>query len=454
VEFNLFILMVFGIVSIQIHTDLLLPPEDSLSLISSERVSRRPNQTLSQAKPHLEPKPEPKPEPKIASIDSLTGVRIVAALWVLVSHIDRELFTWFPITRLLEPVIASGFLGVDLFFILSGFIIAYNYAPRFDAGSSSEPFGTSNSQQKSAWTQMYVQFLWLRIARLYPVHLVTLLAVLVLVAASSLTGANLADDNNFGALDFVRNLFLVHAWGSYDFNWNSPAWSISAEWFAYLMFPLFALLSARVNSKWQVPVMLAVLLVLPLANLGDASNPLLNVLHLLRITTEFLAGCLLYRLHSRRAGSGLPWNIITPLSGVLTVVAAALLFKFASTSFWVVPLMALFVYGVAQQKGLLTSGLSGARMVFWGQVSYSLYMTHTVVRMVLRKLVPFAHFADASLLVRLGLLGVYLFSFAAVAALTFLLIEEPARHWLRKSMLFKKIPVESVLGLSEFSRIK
>jgi peptidoglycan/LPS O-acetylase OafA/YrhL len=332
---------------------------------------------------------------------------------------------------LLEPVIASGMLGVDVFFILSGFIISYNYAARFDA-QPLEVRGKVAGQAGRAWRQMYGRFLWLRLARLYPVHLVTLLAVLGMYVVSQVLHVKLNLDSRYDAIDFVRNLFLVHAWGSFDFNWNGPAWSISAEWFAYLLFPVFALLTARVKGHWQLVSVFVVLLLLPLANLFDANNPFSNILHLLRVSTEFLAGCFLYRLHARGAGSSLPWPILTPLAGVLSVAVAALLFVLGTTLFWVAPLLAVFVYGVAQQQGGFTSSLASPGMIFWGQVSYSVYMTHSLVRTVLRKALPFTHFVDASLLVRLGLLGLYALCFAGVAVLTYLLIEEPARHWLRK----------------------
>ena len=374
----------------------------------------------------------------LESIDALTGVRILAALWVLISHMDQELFTLFPASKVLQPFIGSGFLGVDLFFILSGLIISYNYAPRFDgtlgsSTSSSTALSLNRAEQRADWWRMYVRFLWLRIARLYPVHLLTLFAVLGMYLASQVMHVKLNLEDGYGAFDFVRNLFLVHAWFSYGFNWNGPAWSISAEWFAYLMFPLFAVLTARVKNNWQVLATLAVLVTLPLLN-SFGNNPLLNILHLLRITSEFLAGCLLYRLYARGAGSSLPWPILTPLAGVLVVVAAVVLEPLGTTLFWVSPLLALFVYGVSQQRGAFALALAGPRMVFWGQVSYSLYMTHSIVRTVLRKFLQYQHFADSSVLIRLGILGVYGLCFAGAAVLVYLYVEEPARHWLRKRM--------------------
>jgi peptidoglycan/LPS O-acetylase OafA/YrhL len=391
--------------------------------------------------------------PSLTAIDSMTGVRILAALWVLISHLDQELYTWFPKTRVLEPFMASGLLGVDLFFILSGFIISYNYAARFDGSSSSTRAGAGHAgvfpanqsgnqsgdqtgDQTTGWFKMYLRFLWLRIARLYPVHLITLLAVLVMYITSKLLHVKLNLDDGYGAVDFIRNLFLVHAWFSYDFNWNGPSWSISAEWFAYLLFPIFAILTARVPARGQVLATLLVLLLLPVVNLFGEDNPFLNVLHLIRITTEFLGGCFLYRLYARGAGSNLPWAVLTPSVGLLIVGVAAFLFLIGTTPFWVVPLLAIFIYGVAQQQGRFSFVLAGPRMVFWGQVSYSLYMTHSIVRTVLRKALPIMHFEHSSILIRFGLLGLYAICFAGVAALTYLWIEEPARRWLRKNASF------------------
>jgi peptidoglycan/LPS O-acetylase OafA/YrhL len=162
------------------------------------------------------------------------------------------------------------------------------------------------------------------------------------------------------------------------------------------------------------------------------NNPLLNVLHLVRITTEFVAGCLLYRLYIRGAGSSLPWPVLTPFVGILVIVVAAVLEPLGPSLFWVSPLLALFVFGVSQQRGAFTLALAGPRMVFWGQVSYSVYMTHSIVRTILRKLLQYQQFADSSVLIRLGIFGVYGLCFAGAAVLTYLYVEEPARHWLRK----------------------
>src|ERR1700730_17710246 len=105
-------------------------------------------------------------------IDSLTGLRGVAACWVMLMHFREVTPTriWqFPI---LDSIIANGAYGVDVFFVLSGFVISYAYATSFSA--------------RLRWNDIY-QFLAYRFARIYPVHLATFAFMEVLFAARALT---------------------------------------------------------------------------------------------------------------------------------------------------------------------------------------------------------------------------------------------------------------------------
>ena len=121
----------------------------------------------------------------LPEIYPLTGVRALAALWVLLFHLHEKLDSAFPGFRFLfDPVILHGYLGVDLFFILSGFIISYNYAQRFSV------FRIST----------YLEFLWMRFARLWPVHFV----ILTMYAALLLGG------NHFGISS--KHSYL-YSWG-------------------------------------------------------------------------------------------------------------------------------------------------------------------------------------------------------------------------------------------------
>ena len=96
------------------------------------------------------------------------------------------------------------------------------------------------------WTRSYFRFLVRRIARIYPLHFLTLLCSQPLLFLWDQP----APTPQSSLPDFIHNLFLVQAWGVTDhLSFNSPAWSISAELFCYLLFPLFMLLAGRVVPR-------------------------------------------------------------------------------------------------------------------------------------------------------------------------------------------------------------
>src|SRR3954447_23968432 len=131
----------------------------------------------------------------------------------------------------------SAWLLVDLFFVLSGIVMSLSYV-RGDFGRFS-----------------LREFMLRRFARVYPLHLVTLLAALLfrllrigLVALGVVIAVpNAFEVNNF--YSFVLNIFLLHSMGFIDYlSWNAPSWSISVEFYTYLVFGLVVLLAQRVGS--------------------------------------------------------------------------------------------------------------------------------------------------------------------------------------------------------------
>jgi len=172
----------------------------------------------------------------------LTSIRGLAALLVVFYHIKHYLL---PLAFLgvFYPLFADGYLAVDFFLVLSGFIISYKYAVDFKAGVSAN----------------YLDFMSRRLARIYPLHAFVMLCFLTLPIGLYVTGRGY-DSSTFGVGSFLAKLFLVDLWWvgtpTWD-NWNVPSWTISGELFAYLIFPLFVYVYQAVGTRlrwrcWRV----------------------------------------------------------------------------------------------------------------------------------------------------------------------------------------------------------
>ncbi|MGQ9367011.1 acyltransferase family protein [Azospirillum sp. ST 5-10] len=299
---------------------------------------------------------------------SLTPVRGIAALWVVLYHYS---FQYFPnlhpeaYTHLVE----KGYLAVDLFFMLSGFVMTHVYRGSFGRGTVGG----------------YRDFLKARIARLYPLHLV----VLVLFVATALgsrameyaaTGSfemiPLEGSRSLGAL--LANLFMLQGLDAGSLSWNYPAWSISLEFMAYLVFPFllpWIWRLAPAAKTMLAGVLFAVLAWLDLAEWNDF-NQWDGPQTLLRCLPEFLLGTLLYSaFRSGRAGVLAGDGMAIGLAAGIVVLLHA-----GATDVALVALLAALILALTVNTGRVAALLNGRALVWLGDVSYSLYLIHGLVQ--------------------------------------------------------------------------
>ena len=352
-------------------------------------------------------------------VPALTGVRAFAALWVMMLHLTEVTSVLLPdgAARGFGFVASPGALGVDVFFVLSGFIISYNYEARF---------------ARSFALGRYRSFLRARLARIYPVHLVLLIALVAVVRGLHVDPGGGVDPARWSTRQLIESVVLIHAWVGHTAAWNSVSWSISSEWLAYLLFPLMvraARAIARIPGALVWLAIGAIAIVPAVRATIEKLVPGTPSLPPLQITAEFLVGCIAYQLYRQQRGRG----GLTARPGatlVIMVLAAGLLFRAGAAPSWVVPLVPALILGLAYGQGLLTRIFAHPVLVYGGKISFALYMTHYLWLWVMHYLFPLSTLVGASLPVRIGWVLAHALPMPIVAAATYHIVEEPARRWL------------------------
>ncbi|RWZ50936.1 hypothetical protein ELQ90_08920 [Labedella phragmitis] len=196
-------------------------------------------------------------DPPRRELRQLTGLRIIAALWVVLFHFEGQYARLLPeIGGVVWATGSRGFLAVDLFFVLSGYILAYQHLRTFSEGRGR--FG---------------RFLLKRLARIYPVHLATLVFLVLVVLVGARIGVTLGRAEHFTVEGAVQDLLLVRGWFWPSQGWNYPAWSLSAEWLAYLLFPVICLVIARVAHPRRSALVVVMLALVAVEGVGAAALP-------------------------------------------------------------------------------------------------------------------------------------------------------------------------------------
>jgi peptidoglycan/LPS O-acetylase OafA/YrhL len=349
-------------------------------------------------------------------IRSLTGLRGVAAVYVVFHHY----FLGLSFTNPFSTFMAHGYLAVDLFFVLSGFVMTLNYSRMFAGGWSRASMLT---------------FLSRRIARVYPLYLVATTCALLLIMAGWLENPTSSLKTNF-----AMNLAMVQAWG-FGPSLDGPGWSISAEWAAYLLFPLLLSVAFFRKPLWgwlSAATSFAVLILLCLLPATAVHNlrPLATLdLHasyrgiaVFRCLAEFTLGILAARLLGSRTADWLGSNRWFDLALCLSILG---LMAVPRADLAVVFLFPALILCLSSEDRLPSTILGSKPIHYLGVLSYSLYLVHDLLGGLMAWTHRYAHAHGlAHAQTYAAVLGIAL-TFP-IAACAYKVIELPGRRFLRR----------------------
>lgn len=320
-------------------------------------------------------------------LPSLTSFRGVAALWVVIYHYSTQTFTNLDVGAHTQ-IFDKGYLAVDMFFMLSGFVLTHVYLRQFLTDVSAN----------------YRSFVAARIARIYPLHLLILLLLVVAALAAKWNASapfrwleSMPLHGPYSVLAFIANIFLVQGADAGKLSWNYPTWSISVEFMAYLLFPFVLPVLWRANraTKTIVAVALAGCLAAFAVVANDNFDQWDGPIVLLRCFPEFLLGALLYCVF-RTAGKGTVLDRDWAAFGVLLIAIVWL--HFGAPDLVVAMLFALLILTAVCNTGRFTAWANAPLLVWLGNISYSIYLIHGFVQFLATKVLARLGTQDAGTL--------------------------------------------------------
>lgn len=299
----------------------------------------------------------------------LESLRGVAALIVVFLHIK-----WAnPLSTLL--FFRNGYLMVDLFFVLSGFVICYNYG------------------QKIGNARDVGHFMFLRFGRLYPLHLFCLMAFLGIEIAKYIgelkfhfvpyaSGAFVINNT----ASFIANLLLIHAlcpFAGINISFNGPSWSISTEFYAYLIFALVVSAAPKRKSVLIASGFLVLITACSLLFFGISGVSALRGWSFLRCILGFFMGVLAYHIYDRYHSHITRWSEKVAFC-LLAMLVAFMSFKDNPKldGLLVLPVFSALIIAIAAEPvGVVSKVVNSPPLRWLGRVSYSIYMTHYMLLM-------------------------------------------------------------------------
>jgi peptidoglycan/LPS O-acetylase OafA/YrhL len=359
-------------------------------------------------------------------IKPLTGIRGVAAMLVVAYHLlvkgmisdlgQKGIAVDFP------AFLHKGYVGVDLFFVLSGFLLSHIYERTFDDGVRRTD---------------YVRFLIRRIARIYPAYI----CIMALSVVRHIISVHDQQNFHMSVVDIAANLLMIQAWWP-GFNTTlGVSWSLSAELFAYITMPFMLLGMYRTMRSGAKAITVVVVVCIACLQLMIALNDNKTIditsppFCILRALADFYLG--VAAVHCIRQFEFAQKLVASSYFVVLSTVVAVLLLEWSNQDIFII---ISFVILVASLSGGAAAAnfMYGNRIVYFlGEISYSVYLIHTLLiasaYMIEARLSQFGWPLAVSLscVTAVGLI-------IAAASASYFVIERPARELFRQLQRLSK----------------
>ncbi len=385
----------------------------------------------------LQPKAKSVPQ-----IPPLTSLRFLAAISVVLYHSVDQFYPNCHRNFLYQHYIKFGYSGVCLFFVLSGFILAYNYV--------------SNSNV------VHKRVFWItRLARIYPLYVISLFSLAPLLISRSLTRNGHNDQHHLHALGNTismlgANLLMLQAWWPRLMGgWNPPGWTLSVETFFYLTFPWIALpLWKKAGTKSSYYLLAGIWLLaisipgfhqwrVHFAGAWTNTDEMLTKMPLLALP-EFAFGIVVARIcydikrnssaaMQARIGSYCTWVAIGGLVAIAFLPDNLRPSRVMINTGLLTPLYGAIMLGLALIKGPISRFFSQRWFTFLGEASFAVYLLHFPILwwfgFITSPKTPLSDFASIKFPVNdTPLYLAYLVVVLGTASLAFRYIETPARR--------------------------
>lgn len=347
-------------------------------------------------------------------LNSLTSLRFFFAFAVFLSHLTfvKTDLAWYNYLK--NNVFFEGYLGVGFFFILSGFVLALNYEKKI--------IENPNFDKK--------KFYIARIARIYPLHVLTFCVMLPFVVLNVWQG--------YFHWDIAgANLFLLQSYfpiKDFYFSINNVSWSISTELFFYLIFPFYVIWLYKFR-KLKYILLLAIPLIIfaePYFRTNMKLEKAIFYINPITRSLDFILGIITCQIYKKIKDSNINFSKGTLIElAAISVLAIFFYFHndvaraFRYGIYYWIPMVGIVLI-FALQKGLFSKILQHKTLVYLGEISFAFYMIHMIViKYGNEYLPPINDFIK---------IGIYFTIALILSALTFEYFEKPVAKWIKEKV--------------------